>query len=79
VQFYPVISYTNGVSGQAGLNSNFLTGSNGTWTSSNLLVGTVNQSGQFWAINEGTTTVKFNLPNGVWNEWIMYVGAPFAG
>jgi hypothetical protein len=72
VQFYPVITYTNGVSG-AGLNSNFLTGSNGTWTSSNPLVGAVNQSGQFWAFNVGTTTVKFTLPNGVWNEWIMYV------
>jgi len=72
VQFYPVITYTNGVSG-AGLNSNFLTGSNGTWTSSNPLAGAVNQSGQFWAFNVGTTTVKFTLPNGVWNEWIMYV------
>jgi hypothetical protein len=79
VQFYPVISYTNGVSGQAGLNSNFPTGSNGTWTSSNPLVGFVNQSGEFWAFNEGTTTVKFTLPNGVWNEWIMYVGAPITG
>ena len=79
VQFYPVISYTNGVSGQVGFNSNFLTGSNGTWTSSNPLAGLVNQSGQFWAFNEGTTIVKFTLPNGVWNEWIMYVGAPFAG
>jgi hypothetical protein len=79
VQFYPVISYTNGVSVQAGFNSNFLTGSNGTWTSSNPLVGFVNQSGEFWAFNEGTTTVKFTLPNGVWNEWIMYVGAPFPG
>ena len=79
VQFYPVISYSNGVSGQAGFNSNFLTGSNGTWTSSNPLVGFVNQSGEFWAFNEGATTVKFTLPNGVWNEWIMYVGAPFPG
>ena len=42
-------------------------------------VGFVNQSGQFWAFNQGTTTVKFTLPNGVWNEWIMYVGAPFPG
>ena len=79
VQFYPVISYTNGVSGQAGFDSNFLTDSNGTWTSSNPLAGFVTPSGQFWAINEGTTTVKFTLPNGVWNEWIMYVGAPFRG
>ncbi len=78
VQFYPVISYTNGGSG-VGFNSNFLTGSNGTWTSSNPLVGFVNQSGQFWAFNEGTTTVKFTLPNGVWNEWIMYVGATIEG
>ena len=79
VQFYPVISYTNGVTQQAGLNVNFLTGSQGTWTSSNPLVGFVNQSGEFWAFNQGTTTVKFTLPNGVWNEWIMYVGAPFPG
>jgi hypothetical protein len=78
VQFYPVITYTNGVSG-AGLNSNFLTGSNGAWTSSNPAVGFVNQSGQFWAFSQGTTIVKFTLPNGVWNEWIMYVGPPFAG
>jgi hypothetical protein len=79
VQFYPVISYANGLSGQVGFNSNFLTGSNGTWTSSNPAVGFVNQSGQFWAFDQGTTIVKFTLPNGVWNEWIMYVGAPFAG
>jgi hypothetical protein len=78
VQFYPVITYTNGVSG-AGLNSTFLTGSNGTWTSSNPSVGAVNQQGQFWAFQQGTTTVKFTLPNGVWNEWIMYINAPFAG
>jgi hypothetical protein len=71
-------TYTNGVSG-AGFNGNFLTGSNGTWTSSNPLVGFVNQSGEFWAFNQGQTTVKFTLPNGVWNEWIMYVGAPFPG
>jgi hypothetical protein len=78
LQFYPVISYTNGVTG-VGFNSNFLTDSNGTWTSSNPLAGIVTPSGQFYAINEGTTTVKFTLPNGVWNEWIMYVGAPFPG
>jgi len=78
VSFYTVISYTNGVSG-VGFNTNFITGTNGTWTSSNPLVGMVNLYGQFWAINQGQTTVKFTLPNGVWNEWIMYVGAPFAG
>jgi hypothetical protein len=79
VQFYPVITYTNGVTQQAALNVNFITGLNGTWTSSNPLVGTVNQSGEFWAFNEGTTTVTFTLPNGVWNEWIMYVGALVPG
>jgi hypothetical protein len=78
VQLYPVISYTNGVTQQAGFNVNFLTGSIGTWTSSNPLVGFVNQSGEFWAFDEGTTTVKLTLPNGVWNEWSMYVGAPLA-
>jgi hypothetical protein len=79
VAFYPVITYTNGVTQQAGLNTNFITGSSGTWTSSNPVVGFVNQSGEFWAFSQGTTTVKFTLPNGVWNEWIMYVGAPFPG
>jgi hypothetical protein len=78
VQFYSVVYYNNGASG-VGFNTNFMTGTNGTWTSSNPLVGIVNQFGEFWAINEGTTTVKFTLPNGVWNEWIMYVGAPFPG
>ena len=73
VQFYPVVSYTNGVTEQAGFNTNFITGSCGTWTSSNPAVGFVNQSGEFWAFSAGTTTVKFTLPNGVWNEWIMYV------
>ncbi len=73
VQFYPVVTYTNGVTQQAGLNTNFVTGSNGTWSSSNPVVGYVNQSGQFWAFTDGTTTVKFTLPNGVWNEWIMYI------
>jgi hypothetical protein len=79
LQFYAVISYANGVAAQAALNTNFLTNTNGTWTSSNPAVGVVNQFGAFWAINQGTTIVKFTLPNGVWNEWIMYVGAPFAG
>jgi hypothetical protein len=78
VNFYTVISYTNGVTG-VGFNTNFLTGTNGTWTSSNPLAGIVNQYGQFWAINQGTTTVKFTLPNGVWNEWIMYVGPTIEG
>jgi hypothetical protein len=78
VQYYTVISYTNGVTG-VGFNTNFLTSTNGTWTSSNPLVGIVNQYGQFWAINQGTTTVKFTLPNGVWNEWIMYVGPTIEG
>ena len=72
------IYYNNGASG-AGFNSNFLTGSQGTWTSNNPLVGFVNESGEFWALNQGQTTVKLVLPNGVWNEWIMYVGAPFPG
>jgi hypothetical protein len=79
VQLYPVITYANGVSGQAGLNTDFLTGSNGTWTSSDPLVGSVNQYGQFWAFNQGTTVVKFTLPNGVRNEWIMYVLQGIAG
>ena len=78
VQFYTVIGYTNGVSG-VGFNTNFLTGTNGTWTSSNPLVGLVNQYGQFYAFNQGQTTVKFTLPNGVWNEWIMYVGPTISG
>jgi hypothetical protein len=77
-QFYTVISYTNGVTG-VGFNTNFLTSTNGTWTSSNPSVGIVNQYGQFWAINQGQTTVKFTLPNGVWNEWIMYVGPTIEG
>jgi hypothetical protein len=55
------------------LNSDFITGSTGTWTSSNPLVGFVNQYGQFWAFNQGSTIIKFTLPNGVWNEWVMYV------
>jgi hypothetical protein len=83
VDFYPVItytngatiSYTNGVTAQAGFNTNFLTGTYGTWTSSNPAVGFVDQYGGFNAFNVGSTTVKFTLPNGVWNEWIMYVGA----
>jgi hypothetical protein len=79
VQFYPVIFYNNGVSAQAGFNTNYVTGSNGTWTSSDPTVGYVNQFGTFNAFNQGTTTVKFTLPNGVWNEWIMYVGAPSPG
>ncbi len=64
VQFYPVISYTNGVTQQAGLNVNFLLGSHGTWTSGNPLVGFVNQSGEFWAFNQGTTTSVCACPTG---------------
>lgn len=73
LQFTVVASYSNGASQQTLFNTNFATGSNGTWTSSNPLVGYVTQDGEFWALNAGSTIVKFTLPNGVWNEWIMYV------
>jgi hypothetical protein len=73
VQFYSVIGYANGTSG-VGFNTNFLTGTIGTWTSSNPAVGLVNQYGFFQAFSPGQTTVKLTLPNGTWNEWIMTVG-----
>jgi hypothetical protein len=32
------------------------------------------QSGQFWAISQGTAIVHYTAPNGVsFSEWIMYV------
>jgi hypothetical protein len=65
----PIKELSLRMSAQTYLNSDFITGSTGTWTSSNRLVGVVNQYGQFWAFNTGS----FTLPNGAWNEWIMYV------
>lgn len=73
VNFYPVVTYSNGVTQQALLNCDYVTGSCGSWTSSNVAVGSVSRTGEFWALAPGSTIVKFVLPNGVWNEWIMTV------
>jgi hypothetical protein len=71
VQFVPV-GYDSDGSLQTLWNSNFL-GSNGTWTSSNPLVMLVTPNGQT-AISQGTSIIRYTLPDGVaFSEWIMTV------
>jgi uncharacterized protein YjdB len=73
VNFTPIATYSNGLKEQVMYNTNII-GANGTWTSSNPLVGYVTQSGRFWAISQGTAIVHYTAPNGVgFSEWIMYV------
>jgi hypothetical protein len=73
VQFTPMGTYSNGGEAQPLINENFA-GQSGTWTSSNPEVMTINQSGQAWAITNGTSIIKYTSPNGVqFSEWIMYI------
>jgi uncharacterized protein YjdB len=73
VDFTPIATYSDGLTEQVMYNTNII-GANGTWTSSNPPVGYVTQSGQFWAISQGTAIVHYTAPNGVgFSEWILYV------
>jgi uncharacterized protein YjdB len=59
------------------LNNTTWEGSNGTWTSSNPLVMSVNQQGLAFATTGGTAIIRYTPPNGLkFSEWIMYVQAP---
>jgi hypothetical protein len=78
VQFTPVGYYSDG-SQHLMLNTSFQ-GASGTWTSSDPLVMYVNQAGLAWANSQGTAIIRYTSPTGVsFSEWIMYIGAPFAG
>jgi ABC-type sugar transport system substrate-binding protein len=72
VQFTPVGWYNDG-SIHSQINTN-LQGATGTWTSSNPLVITIDQTGYGQALTAGTTIIRYTTPNGVaFSEWIMYV------
>jgi hypothetical protein len=64
VNFTPIATYSNGLTEEVMYNTNII-GANGTWTSSNPLVGYVTRSGRF---------VHYAAPSGVgFSDWIMYV------
>jgi Bacterial Ig-like domain (group 2) len=72
VQFTPVGWFNDG-SVHSLINTN-LVGASGTWTSSNPLVLTLDQTGFGQALTAGTTTIRYTSPNGVaFSEWIMYI------
>jgi hypothetical protein len=73
IQFTPYGHYSNGQV-EPMLNTSFVTGSNGTWASSNPLVVYINQDGLAWTISAGTAIITYTSPTGVkFNEWIEYV------
>jgi hypothetical protein len=74
VTFSPVGWYNDG-SVHPLINTN-LFGATGTWTSSNPLVLTIDQTGFGQALTAGTTIIRYTSPNGIgFSEWIMYVQA----
>jgi Bacterial Ig-like domain (group 2) len=71
VQFTPYGQYTGGVVVPMS-NTNYITGTNGTWTSSNPLVAQVNQQGHVWALTVGKTSISYISPTGVhFSPWTM--------
>jgi hypothetical protein len=73
VQFTPYGQYTGGVVVPIS-NTNYLTGTNGTWASSNPLVAQVNQQGRVWALTVGKTNITYTSPTGVkFSEWTLTV------
>lgn len=79
-QFTAYGQYTGGVL-QPMLNTNYMTGSNGTWTSSNPVVAQVNQTGHVWALTVGKTSISYVSPTGVhFSPWTLtvsaYIGEP---
>jgi Bacterial Ig-like domain (group 2) len=73
VQFTPYGQYTGGVV-EPLIGLNYLTGTNGTWTSSNPLVAQVNQQGHVWALTVGKTSISYISPTGVhFSPWTMTV------
>jgi Bacterial Ig-like domain (group 2) len=74
-QFTPY-GYYNGGLVEPFTNTNYLTGSSGTWASSNPLVAQVNQTGHVWALTVGKTNITYTSPTGVrFNEWTMTVSS----
>lgn len=72
LQFTPVGYYSDG-STHPQTNTTW-EGSNGTWTSSNPLVMSVNQQGLALATTAGTATIKYTPANGVYfSPWVMTV------
>jgi uncharacterized protein YjdB len=61
---------------QSIINSN-VTGSSGTWASSNPLAMYVNQQGLAYALSSGTANITYTSPTGVrFSEWTMYITEP---
>jgi hypothetical protein len=72
LQFTAVGWYNDG-SIHSQINTN-LQGATGTWTSSNPLVLTIDQTGYGQALTAGTTIIRYTSLNGVaFSEWIMYI------
>jgi lysophospholipase L1-like esterase len=73
IQFTPIGYYSDG-STHPQINTT-LNGNDGTWTSSNPLVVSVNQQGLANALTPGTAIIKYIPANGMkFNEWIMTIG-----
>jgi hypothetical protein len=72
IQFTPIGYYSDG-STHRQTNTTW-NGNNGTWTSSNPLVVSVNQQGLANALTPGTATIKYTPANGVkFSSWVMTV------
>ena len=72
-QFTPYGQYTGGVV-EPMSNTNYLTGTNGTWASSNPLVVQVNQQGHVWALTPGKASISYISTTGVhFSPWTMTV------
>jgi hypothetical protein len=72
-QFTPYGQYAGGLVEPIS-NTNYLTGTNGTWASSNPLVVEVNQQGHVWALTPGKASISYISPTGVhFSPWTMTV------
>jgi hypothetical protein len=73
LQFTPYGEYS-GLPAQPFLNADYLTGSTGTWTSSDPLVVTVSKTGLAYGVSAGSAIITYTSPGGVrFNEWKMTV------
>jgi hypothetical protein len=73
IQFTPYGTYSDGATRPI-LNSNYMTGSSGTWMSNNPAVVSVTQTGIAYALSTGTAWISYVSPEGVtFSPWIVYV------
>ena len=73
LQFTPYGEYS-GLPAQPFLDADYLTGSTGTWTSSDPLVVTLSKTGLAYGVSAGSAIITYTSPGGVrFNEWKMTV------